>query len=119
MKENFNKVFIDTAPFIYLLEFNNIFSNYSENAIKNFGDNSTFITSVITYSEFCVKPKKTNNLFAISDFKDFLRMLECDMKIINLEISDIASDLRAKYKFLKTPDALQLAKQYIINVINS
>ena len=109
MIENFSKVFVDTAPFVYLLEINEFLTDKTKQVFNNFLSNTIFVTSVITYAEYCVRPKKINNQRAINKFKYLLNDIGCDIKNIDIEIADITADLRAKYQFLKTPDALQLA----------
>jgi len=109
MIENFSNIFIDTAPFVYLLEYNEFLTDKTKQVFDNLISNTKFTTSVITYAEYCVNPKKQNNQRAIDKFKDLLKDIDCDIKNINLKIADITADLRAKYQFLRTPDALQLA----------
>ncbi len=109
MIENFNKTFIDTAPFIYLLEYNEILTDKTKQVFGSFNVDTKFMTSVITFAEYCVKPKKINKLKAITEFKNLLNDIECDIKNIDINIAGITAELRAKYQFLKTPDALQLA----------
>ncbi len=109
MTENFNRTFIDTAPFVYLLEYNETLTDKTKQVFYGLSVDTKFMTSVITYSEYCVKPKKINNQKAISEFKNLLNDLECDIKNIDINIADITAELRAKYQFLRTPDALQLA----------
>ncbi len=109
MTENFNRTFVDTAPFVYLLEYNEVLTNKTKQVFCGFNGNTQFITSVITYAEYCVKPKKINNQKAIIEFENLLNDLECDIKNIDINIADTTAELRAKYTFLRTPDALQLA----------
>lgn len=122
MTEISNKIFIDTAPFVYLLEYNETLTDKTKQVFGNFNVNTKFMTSVITYAEYCVKPKKINKQSAITEFKNLLTDIECDIKNIDLNIANITANLRAKYPFLKTPDALQLAtaihhncKQFLTN----
>ena len=109
MIENFSKVFIDTAPFVYILEYNKIFTPATEMVFSEFPENTVFITSVITYAEFCVKPITKKNSDAIKEFLSFAEDMNCDFKNVDISIAKIVAILRAKYKFLKTPDALQIA----------
>ncbi len=109
MTENFNRTFIDTAPFVYLLEYNEVLTDKTKQVFCGLSTDTRFITSVITYAEYCVKPKKINNQKAIIEFNNLLTDLECDIKNIDIDIADITAELRAKYQFLRTPDALQLA----------
>jgi predicted nucleic acid-binding protein len=55
----FNKVFLDTVIFIYLLENNEYFGENVACFIEDCTTNDiSLTTSVITYKEFCVKPYK-------------------------------------------------------------
>ncbi|MEA2043309.1 MAG: PIN domain-containing protein [Bacteroidota bacterium] len=109
MTEGFNKVFIDTAPLVYIVENINDFADPAENKIIQLSTNSIFITSVITYTEFCIIPERTNNQQLIKEFGELLTILNCDIKNIDITIAKATSKLRAKYQSLRTPDALQLA----------
>ncbi|MEW6416604.1 MAG: PIN domain-containing protein [Nitrospirota bacterium] len=101
---------IDTMVFIYHLEDHPDYSHVTERifeAVEHGKYNA--VTSVITLIEILVKPKRDGNLIAVKDYKDLLQTFP-NFKIFDLdmEISDIASDLRAKY-VIKTPDAIQIA----------
>ena len=109
MIEDFSKTFIDTAPFVYLLEYNKILTDKTKQVFGSLNADTKFMTSVITYAEYSVKPKKINNQKAITEFKNLLNDIKCDIKNIDINIADITAELRAKYQFLRTPDALQLA----------
>ena len=108
MTEYINKIFIDTAPFIYLIENNKNYAHLTKELLKELCIENQFITSVVTYAEFCVKPKMINDTILIEYFKNLLSEIGCEMKTINLAIAETTANLRAKYLFLKTPDALQL-----------
>ena len=101
---------IDTMVFIYHLEDHPDYSHITERifeAVEHGKYNA--VTSVITLIEILVKPRRDGNLAVAKDYKDLLLTFP-NLKIINLDlkISDIASDLRAKYG-IKTPDAIQIA----------
>jgi predicted nucleic acid-binding protein len=101
---------IDTMVFIYHLEDHPDYSHVTERifeAVEHGKYNA--VTSVITLIEILVKPKRDGNLTAVKDYKDLLQTFP-NFKIFDLDmkISDIASDLRAKYG-IKTPDAIQIA----------
>lgn len=101
---------IDTMVFIYHLEDHPDYSHTTERILGavEHGKYSA-VTSVITLIELLVKPKRDGNLAVAKDYKDLLLTFP-NLKILNLDmkISDIASDLRAKYG-IKTPDAIQIA----------
>jgi predicted nucleic acid-binding protein len=101
---------IDTMVFIYHLEDHPDYSHATERifeAVEHGKYNA--VTSVITLIEILVKPKRDGNLTVAKDYKDLLQTFP-NFKIFDLDvkISDIASDLMAKYG-IKTPDAIQIA----------
>ena len=73
------------------------------------------VTSVITVSEFCVKPFQENDNTVLLDFKNTLEELNVKVVDISWKIAENSSKLRAKYKFLKTADALQIASAISLN----
>jgi predicted nucleic acid-binding protein len=101
---------IDTMVFIYHLEDYPDYSNTTEKILKAVEQGKySAVTSVITLIEILVKPKRDGNFSVAKDYKDLLLTFP-NLKIFDLDmkISDIASDLRAKYG-IKTPDAIQIA----------
>ena len=101
---------IDTMIFIYHFEDHPQYSHITErifDAIEH--GKYKAVTSVITLIEILVKPKRDGNLTAAKDYKDLLLTFP-NLKIfdLDLKISDVASDLRARYA-IKTPDAIQIA----------
>lgn len=105
------KVFFDTSPFIYLIEDNPNYSlkvrNFISEQIVNY--ESTLYTSSLTLAEFYVKPKQNNSQEIIEKFKNKLRELDFKVFDITSSIAKFSADLRAKYKTLKSFDAIQLA----------
>lgn len=71
--------------------------------------NIQLTTSVITFLEFGVKPYGENRIDLIEGFKDFIQEANINISEITLRDCDIASQLRGKYKGLKTFDALQVS----------
>ncbi len=103
------KIFIDTAPLIYLIEGNPIYQNSLRKHFTSlYTDGHEMITSVITYSEFGVKPKRDGKEKLIVQFDDFLRKSGINMLPVNKPHAQKAYELRAKYKFLKGMDAIQI-----------
>lgn len=101
---------IDTMIFIYHFEDHPQYSHITErifDAIEH--GKYKAVTSVITLIEILVKAKRDGNLTAAKDYKDLLLTFP-NLKIfdLDLKISDVASDLRARYA-IKTPDAIQIA----------
>lgn len=109
----YKKVFIDTAPFIYFLEKNDKNPQYyykvREFLRRGYETDKEFITSVITLEEYFVFPYK-NKMYSYIDL--FNRLIETlDMEIIDIDkkIAKKAAQIRAKYKYFKAMDAIQLA----------
>ncbi len=104
------KLFIDTSPFIYLVESHETYSQQvSDLFLTSIGRNDQLVTSVITWMEFGVMPKKTGRLDLIARYQDLLDRLGIPLVHVNQAVADKAAALRAKYDFLKAMDALQLA----------
>ncbi len=104
------KIFIDTAPFIYLIEGHPVFSTKVKQAISQaIVNNDILVTSVITYMEFGVKPEKAYRQDLIRNLDDMLNRLNIDLVNVNKDVAKLAYQLRAKYDFLKGMDALQIS----------
>lgn len=107
------RLFIDTAPFIYLIERdeNNpeYFFKVKEFFTRCYENNVDFITSAITKEEYFVYPYKTNNLKLIDSFYRLVSALNIRIVPIDDEIADFAAKIRAKYTSFKSMDALQLS----------
>jgi predicted nucleic acid-binding protein len=106
----FDAVFIDSVSFIYLIENDpKYFERVRRFISREIENENQLITSVISISEFCVKPFRENDTAILADFKEALEQLDIMVLDINFKIAEDSSKLRAKYKFLKTADALQIA----------
>ena len=104
------KVFFDTAPFIYLIENNPTFyQTVSDLIFELVKSNVVFHTSVLTQTEFSVQPMKLGRIDLITDYETLISEMAFEVHPIVLSIAKRAAELRAKYQSLKTLDALQLA----------
>jgi predicted nucleic acid-binding protein len=105
-----DRFFIDTALFIYLVEKHPQFFqpvvDYLSKAISN---GAEAVTSVVTYTEFCVKPHENGDKQTIKDFDKMLKKIGCQVSSVSMPIAKIAYPLRSKYKFLKASDSFQIA----------
>lgn len=106
----FNKVFIDTAPFIYLLDND---PNYVSTAMAVFerllDSEKNLVSSVITCEEYLIAPYRTNNLKKIEAFSSFIFDCGIEIRVIDEETAMKAARIRAAYQGFKSMDALQLA----------
>ncbi|MBR1553734.1 MAG: PIN domain-containing protein [Schwartzia sp.] len=108
------KVFFDTAPYIYLLDYSDTFREDAKNIFAHcISHKSRMMTSAVTVEEFCVKPYKDSDLKLVRDFKRFLS--DTDTRLIPIDelIADQAAKLRAHYAGFKAMDCLQLAAAII------
>lgn len=104
------KIFIDTAPFIYLAEEHPIYAEKTKKFIATaFADQNSLLTSVITLMEFSVKPERDNKTESIAKLRTTWNRLSVQQLIINEQIAQQAATLRAKYPALKGLDALQIS----------
>lgn len=109
----YKRVFIDTAPFIYLIEKNEGNPQYY-NKVKKFFDDSynnevDFVSSVITAEEYLVFPYRIQSLEYIDIFENLIKSLEIEMVVIDEKTAKKAAQIRAEYQSFKAMDALQLA----------
>lgn len=106
-----NKVVgLDTMIFIYHFDNNQKYSPLTYLILESM-ENGQFqgITSTLTLLELLVKPKKEKNQFISDKYKLILQNFpNLQIKSLDEEIVDIASDIRAKYA-INTPDAIQIA----------
>lgn len=104
------KLFVDTSPFIYLVESHPSYgAQIGEFFLSSIAKNHQLITSVITWMEFSVVPQKTGRLDLIEKYQGLMNQLGIPLLEITQAFADRAAILRSKYDFLKAMDALQLA----------
>lgn len=106
-----NKIFIDTAPIIYFIEAHSFYGTLMKEIVDIFSNGLlNAYTSVITLTEVLVKPVELNRVDLVEKFKKFLLYSKgLNIVEIDVDIALYAGELRGKYKFLKTLDALQLS----------
>ncbi len=108
--KDFKKVFLDTSPLIYFLDDNPNFGVKARQIIDFFlNENKIMVSSVITCEEYLVMPYRENDQNLIDSFWKFIIDSEMTMYPINQSDALKAAEIRAKYKFFKPMDALQLA----------
>lgn len=110
---DYNKVFLDTAPFIYFIEkdSNNpqYFDNMKQFLEEGYRENKEFLTSVITMAEYFVFPYRNQKMSYIDSFHRLVDTLDMEIAEVDQEIAKKAAQIRAQYKNFKAMDALQLA----------
>ena len=101
---------LDTMIFIYHFEANQIYSPLTFSIFESLEKgNFNAITSILTLLEILVKPKRESNLILTERYKILLETFpNLQVKILDENIADIASSLRANYN-INTPDAIQIA----------
>ena len=110
----YNKVFVDTAPFIYFLEDAPTFGEKAKAVFSEvLNAEKTLVTSAVTCEEYLVHPYKTGDHESEQAFFDFVE--DCNVLVapITVDIAKKAAELRAKYQAIKGMDALQLAAAII------
>lgn len=110
---DYNKVFVDTAPFIYFIEKNANNPQYYDKVksffMSGYNDSKEFVTSVITMEEYFVFPYRINNHSYIDMFNRLVATTNMEIIEVNQEIAKKAAQIRAEYKGFKAMDAIQLA----------
>ncbi len=105
-----SKIFLDTAPFIYILEDNAQYSAKLRAAVSRYyAENIALCTSLLTITEYCVIPYRQNEIQKITDFESFIFDASINILPLDKQVAKYASWLRATYCSIKAMDALQLA----------
>ena len=110
MMTGYKRIYLDTAPVIYLIENNGEYYNKLVSSIIKWNrDGCGFFTSVITRAEFCVHPYRTGRYDLIKAYDDMLNELKVNVIGIDDTVADTAARLRGKYSFFKSMDTLQIS----------
>lgn len=110
----FNRVFVDTAPFIYFLEDDPNFGKVAKSVFTEvLSQGKSLNTSAVTCEEYLVHPYQADDADAVRVFFDFIEECHVQVDTITVEIAKKAAQLRAKYRDVKGMDALQLASAII------
>lgn len=104
------KVFIDTAPFIYLAENHPVYKSVVEQQLINWIQHGArFGSSTLTLLEVLVVPKREKQRKLVQQYKSLLAELLSEPLIaLNDTLAERASEIRSIHQ-LKTPDSIQLA----------
>lgn len=115
MKDLIGKIVgLDTMLFIYHIEDNPKYAAITERLFDTIEHGSCkAVTSILTLIELLIKPKREGNFIAVGDYRDMILTFPNLMVMdVNLRVSDIASDMRAKYR-IRVPDAIQIASAIV------
>ena len=104
------RIFVDTAPFIYLLEDNEYYIEKMKRIFERLiASEVMMFTSTITFEEYLVHPYRTQQFLKVQAFVDFIKDVNVHVITIDTVIAKIAAQIRAEYHSFKAMDALQLA----------
>ncbi len=104
------KIFIDTAPFIYMAEAHPVYAERTKKFIASaFANQDGLLTSVISLMEFSVKPERDHKTKSIAKLCSTWNRLNVQMLSIDESIAQKAAKLRAQDPALKRLDALQIS----------
>ncbi len=113
MKNEYSKIFLDTAPIIYFVEQKEQYLNHIINFFKaNYL--SAFYTSVISIAEYSLYPYLYDKSL-ITKYNQFLDIMGIKVIEINKEIAEKSAFIKSQYKYFKTADSLQLASALVYN----
>ena len=104
------RVFIDTAPLIYLIESQSQKADIVERQLANWiSAGARLTTSSLTLLELLVVPKRQKNIQLVQKYRTLLKDLLSEPLIpLSEPIAELAAEVRGTYGF-KTPDAIQIA----------
>jgi predicted nucleic acid-binding protein len=104
------KIFIDTAPLIYLIEGIEDFADSVEKQLRQWIEaEENLATSTLTLLELLVVPMKQENKHLVQKYRALLQDILSEPLIsLSESISEMAAQIRGVTGF-KTPDSIQLA----------
>lgn len=107
---DFTRIFVDTAPFIYLLEDNEHYIAQMQDIFGGFiAKGIPMLTSTITFEEYLVHPYRTHQPQKETAFLDFIQDANIRVITIDVDIAKAAAKIRAEHHSFRAMDALQLA----------
>ena len=114
MTTGYKRVYFDTTPLIYYLDAVQPYAQKVRSIIVNgLEQEGSFVTSIITNTEYLVLPFRENDYEKIMEFEQFKRILNMEVIMVDNLISTQAAHIRAKYKGIKGMDSLHLATAII------
>ncbi len=100
------RLYLDTAPIIYLVEQVPLYADAVDRRVSS--DGVIQIVSDLTRLECRVKPVRDQNDSLLQDYDDYFNEIVTEIVPLSGVVIDRATDIRAHYGF-KTPDATHLA----------
>lgn len=111
--DGFSRIALDTAPIIYFVEANPVYSLLADLIFKTISSgNVQGFTSVISLTEVLVHPLEKRLATLQQQYSQLLlRSNHFSTKMVDVTIAIKTAELRAKYKRynIRTPDAIQIA----------
>ena len=110
MKKECKRIFIDSAPVIYLLDNDTKYVSAVKSKIKNAIKNGTeIVISPVTVMEYLVIPYKEGRYDRIASFYDFIEGLNIEVCNIDMQTAEKTAQIRSSYDSFKSLDAFQLS----------
>lgn len=110
MKKEYKRVFIDSAPIIYLLDNNEQYVNMVKNKIINVVKNGgRIVISPITVMEYLTVPYREKRYDSITLFHSFIDEVNIEVCDIDMKTAEKSAQIRAAYDMFKGLDSFQLA----------
>ncbi len=113
MKNEYSKIFLDTAPIIYFVEQKEKYLEQIKNIFKS-NYLSEYYTSTISIAEYSLYPYLYDKSL-LKDYNKFIDRMGINLIDINKEIAEKSALIKSQYKFFKTADSLQLASALAYN----
>jgi predicted nucleic acid-binding protein len=104
------RLFIDTAPLIYLIEQHPVYFPVVQEVVRRIDAGAIeAYSSVITLTEVLTQPIRLGRLDLAAKYRHILKEARhFELAPIDVAIAEMAAEVRARYN-LRTPDALQVA----------
>ena len=92
----YKRIFLDTAPIIYLLEKADPYYGVIQNFFRDFPD-TDYCSSVISRCEYLVFPYRNHDMDSVNRFEQFLDDFDISVNAIGNDIADQAARIRAQF----------------------
>lgn len=99
------KIYLDTAPVIYLVE---RVQPFFPQVLQQLKGGSIYVVSDLTRLECRIKPLRAKDWALLAEYERFFGEPYVERLMLSTPIMDRAAEIRADYNF-ETPDAIHLA----------